>query len=48
MEQQIFLEEKCLYGLALYDIDGDALRHSGTFDEQEDAQDGLVFLAVKE
>lgn len=33
MEQQIFLEEKCLYGLALYDIDGESIWHSGTFAE---------------
>ena len=48
MEQQIFLEEKCLYGLALYDIDGESIWHSGTFAEQEDAKEMAWFLQAKE
>ena len=48
MEQQIFLEEKCLYGLALYDIDGESIWHSGTFAEQEDAKEMAWFLQANE
>ena len=48
LEKQILLEEKSLYGLALYDINGESIWHSELMREEDDAKEKLWFIQAKD
>ena len=48
LEKQILLEEKSLYGLALYDINGESIWHSELMREEDDAKEKSWFIQAKD
>lgn len=48
LEKQILLEEKSLYGLALYDINGESIWQSELMREEDDAKEKLWFIQAKD
>lgn len=48
LEKQILLEEKSLYGLALYDINGESIWHSELMREKDDAKEKSWFIQAKD
>ena len=48
LEKQILLEEKSLYGLALYDINGESIWHSELMRKEDDAKEKSWFIQAKD